>query len=189
MSATRFTTHDGIEIDYYTEILTLRHVRHWREYPGYDRCEAWLQRADGAERRWYSLPLGVQGRAGHRYRLCWARAGKMKSYDLVGVCNLASKDRRLSSSTGLVASLFPSSYYGRWAFWLTLLSVIACTLASHSLPDALRRWVWDEVTWWHWGAAPIVAGVVGACASLLRDRRDNSRSFDKFVEQLLSGAH
>lgn len=173
MSTNRFVTAGGITLEYFTEVQTLQAVRYWHDHPNTDRCEAWFKGADGIERRWYSLPLAVQGRAGHRYRLCWARTPAMESYELVGARNLATTSQCLASSTGLVASLFPPARYGRWAFGLSFLGTAALMLTHPSLMED-PRWVMLL-------ALPPTAGVAGLCASLVRNRRDPERTFDRIV--------
>ncbi len=181
----KFTTPDQIVIDHYVEVVTLVQIRHWRESPGINRCEAWLQGANGAEQLWYALPLDVRGRAGHRYRLCWARAADKQPYMLVGACNLATKKHALTCNTGLAASLFVRSRYGRLGFWIGCAMAMAFVVLAQLVSDAVFRAVFAGVTWWQVGSVPIGLGILGACMSVWRNRRDASRSFDKFVEGLL----
>ena len=183
--ASKFTTPDAIVIEHYVEIVTLLQIRHWRESPGINRCEAWMQGADGVERRWYSEPLGVQGRAGHRYRLCWARVEGASLYSLVGAGNLSTKMHALSCSTGLALSLFAPSRYGLLGFWGGCAAAVAFVAFAQSLPDAMFRAELAGIAWWQVGLVPIVLGAIGVGVSFWRNRRDVGRSFDKFVEALL----
>lgn len=186
MSTNKFTTRDEIVIEHFVEEVTLLQIRHWRESPGVNRCEAWFQSVGRVEQLWHSVPLGVQGRAGHRYRLCWARAADAKQYSLVGAQNLATKRHALSCSTGLAPSLFVPSRYGRSGFLLGCAAATAFAVVGQSMPDAFFRAVLAGVTWWQVASVPIALGIVGACASVWQNRRDVSRSFDKFVEEVLS---
>ncbi len=186
MTEKQFTTPDGIVIDNYLEVVTLLHIRHWRESPSVNRCEAWIQGADGADQLWHSPPLGLQGRAGHRYRLCWARCGATQTYWLVGARNLATKKHTLCCDTGLVASLFRPSRYGRRAFWTSCAAALVFVFLSQLLPDEIFRSVQGGLAWWHLALVPFITGTVGSCAGSLRDRRDVGKSFDKFVEESLS---
>ena len=173
MSSNTFVTDDGITLEYFIETQTLKYVRHWRDYPNTDRCEASFMAADGMERRWYALPLAVQGRPGHRYRLCWARPATMAAYELVGGRNLSTGHHRLTNERGLVAGLFAPAHYGRWAFCFSVLATTTSTLTWPSL-IAAPGWAWLI-------AVPPVVGVVGLCASWRRNRRDPNKTFDNFV--------
>jgi len=184
MSEAQFTTPDGHTVHYYFEELTLRSIRFWQEFR-LEHCEAWLADAEGTEQCWRYPPLWVQGRRGHRYRLCWARASSAATYSLVAACNLSTKKHALSTSKGLVASLFAPAKFGRRAFWIALGFVIVASLASHFDLGELRRSVWSGIAWWHLLAAPFVVGLVGRGASIWRDARDVDRSFERLIEAQL----
>ena len=171
MAEIQHVSPDGITVHYCFEILTLRKIRHWRE-AGLERCEAWLQGERAVEQRWYFPPLGVQGRAGHRYRVCWARTEKMSSYKLVGAANLASQNYMLCTGTGVVASMFPPSKFDRWAFSAAV--TVTISLACKT-----------DLAWQALVALPICAAMVGAMVGKCRDGRDASRSFDELIARAL----
>jgi len=185
MSDTPFTTQDGHTVHYYLEDLTLRSIRFWQENR-LEHCEAWFADSKGVEQCWRCPPLWVQGRRGHRYRLCWARASNASTYSLVGARNLSTRKHALSTSTGVAASLFAPAKFGRRAFWISLGLVIAIALASHLDLSELRRSAWGGLAWWHLLAVPLAAGIVGRAASGLRDARDTGRTFDRAIEKLLA---
>ena len=186
MPASKFTTSDGIAIDFLVERVTLLQIRHWRESPGISRCEAWFQDSGGAERLWGAVPLGVQGRVGHRYRLCWARSSPTQAYSLVGARNLATGKHTLSRDAGLIADLFTPSRFGRYGLWAGSMAVLALVLASQFVPAEGFPTFLRSIAWWHAASVPVIAGLAGSCASLWRDRRDIGRSFDRFVVGVLS---
>jgi len=185
MTTTQFTTADGIRIEYFLETLTLRKIRYWREHH-LEFCEAWVQSADGVEQRWHSPPLHVQGRAGHRYLLCWAKASATRNFELVGACNLSTRQHRLSTANGLVRSLFPRARLGRYAFWISAAAAIGIGAACEFNLNGLRHAVWSGLSASHLLVAPFVAGIVGRCASVYREARDPTRSFDAEVESAVS---
>jgi hypothetical protein len=185
MTTTQFTTADGFKIEYFLETLTLRKIRHWREHH-LEFCEAWMQGADGVEQRWHSPPLHIQGRAGHKYLLCWARVTATRNFELVAACNLSTRQHRLSTEGGLVRRLFAPARLGRYAFWISAAAAIGIGAACEFNLNGLRHAAWSGLSAWHLFVAPFVAGIVGRCVSAYRDARDPARSFDAEVESAVS---
>lgn len=176
-----FETSTGAEIRYFCEDLVLRKVRHWRSQ-GQLQSEAWFARPDGTEVNLNGFPLNLEGREGHRYRLCWAATPGQTNWSLVGASNLTTQ-RYQTIGHGKVLDELTDPAYGRHLFWFT--AAVALLLAFWPGLDHLRAQLHPAVAWWHLVAAPFLTGTLGLSVSCFVPSLDPEGAFDEELSRIL----
>lgn len=182
MSAGIFKTEDGVEIKYYFSDYTIKKCRTWW-YRGIRYSEVWAQDPQGVEYRWNQLPLDLQGREGHRYRVCWAYlAGSSTAY-LVGSANLDSNRYILSSdySKKPIANSLkgPQASFANWFLGLSVLASAGVVGHANFVKNSIFANV-EHGIWFLLGGI-VLFYILGALFDALRHKLDPSYSFDKFI--------
>lgn len=181
-----FVTQDGVEVRYYFTEQMLTKTRSWI-YRGIHYHDNWFEAPDGSEFRTGDFPLGLQGREGHRYRVCWAAAVGSNTQYMVGAANLDTNRYLLRSS--LETPNIVTRLKGVGISYQTLFSVLGAIffftwlLATAFYPKSALGSI--EFNIWVALAGVFLFCFLGYLLNCLKKQWDPQKSFEAFLQEEL----